>query len=80
MNKVKMKRLVASPDVLFSIMKTGTSWKVFKGIPETAKLRGFTLDPMTQNLHLFIEDESFPEVDVEKQVAPSLITEFKRLK
>ena len=76
----RLKRLVINPAAFFHIMKTDTSWKVFAGIPEGAELRGFTLDPATQNLNLFIEHESFEPIDATTQVAPILKTEFRRVK
>lgn len=51
----------------------------FRGTPRTARLRGFTIDPMTQNLNLFVEDESFEEIEVETQVAPILETLFRKI-
>lgn len=75
---MRIKRLVISPTVFFRIMQTETAWEVFKGIPEGARLAGFTLDPYTQNLNLFVEHDSFPQIE-EGTVAPVLETEFRRL-
>lgn len=76
--KVRIKRVVISPDAFFHIMQANTAWRVSQGIPTTARLRGITLDPYTASLHMFIEDESFPEIDV-GTVAPILETEFRRI-
>jgi hypothetical protein len=77
--KVKIQRVVINPEAFFYIMCSDTAWRVSKGIPKGAKLRGFTLDPMTQNLHLFVEHESFPEVEITRDIAPLLATEFRRI-
>lgn len=70
--------MAINPDALFHIFETGTGWRVTKGIPKDAKMRGFTIDPYTQILHLFVEHESFEEVP-EGEVAPQLETLFKKL-
>lgn len=77
--KARIKRVLVNPQAFLSIMATGTSWTVSQGVPEGAKLRGFTTDPLTQSLHLFIEHESFPLIDVYAQVAPVLATEFLKV-
>lgn len=76
--KARVKRVVINPQVLFHIMQEDTAWKVVKGIPAGAKMRGFTLDPYTQCLHLFVEHNSFDEVDL-NTVAPQLETQFKKI-
>jgi hypothetical protein len=70
--------MMISPEALFQIMETGSAWRVTKGIPKDAKMRGFTLDPYTQTLHLFVEHESFEEVEV-GDVAPKIESLFKKL-
>lgn len=77
--KSKIMRIVISPQALFDIVQNKTSWKVSVGLPITALLRGFTLDPNTQCLNLFIEDPSFEEIDVTTQVAPVFEMKFVRL-
>lgn len=59
-------------------MTEGTAWKVAKGIPEGAQLRGFTIDPNSNVLYLFVEHESFTPVDP-YSVAPLLDTEFHKI-
>lgn len=76
--KARIKRVQINPQAFFHIMCDGTAWRVYKGIPAGASLRGFTLDPYTQNLHLFVEHESFEEVDLQT-VAPLLETEFRKI-
>lgn len=76
--KVKAKRLAISPEVLFNVMQTNSAWRVSKGIPKDARMRGFTLDPYTQTLFLFVEHESFPEVEV-GEVLPLMETLFKKI-
>ena len=77
--KTRMKRLIINPAAFFHIMRTGSSWRVVLGIPEGAQMRGFTVDPSTQNLNLFIEHESFDPIDSATQVAPILKTEFRKV-
>lgn len=76
--KVKVKRVKVSPEAFFHIMQTDTAWRVSKGIPKGARLRGFTVDPYTQELNLFVEHESFDPIDV-STVAPLLETEFRKI-
>jgi len=59
-------------------MQNETSWKVNKGLPKGSKLHGCTIDPYTNMIFLFVEHESFEEIDI-GTVAPTLDTEFKRL-
>lgn len=77
--KVKVKRVVINPEMLFSILEGDTAWRVTSGIPKSARLRGFTLDPYTQALHLFVEHDSFEPVNI-AEVAPQLDIFFKKLK
>jgi len=79
MNLVRLRRMLISPDVLFHVFQTGSSWRVDAGIPEEARVRGFTLDPQTQCLNLFIECEEFEEIDVDSEIAPTLQTLFKKI-
>lgn len=51
-------------------MQTGTTWRVDQGIPKGAEMRGFNIDPQTQNLILFISHDSFDEVDVTNNISP----------
>lgn len=76
--KAKIKRVKVHPEAFFHIMATNTAWRVHKGIPNGAKLRGFTVDPYTQELNLFVEHESFDAVDV-STVCPILETEFRKI-
>jgi hypothetical protein len=76
--KAKVKRVPINPEVFFHVMCSETAWRVTKGIPKGARLRGITLDPYTQTLNLFVEHESFPEIDL-GTVAPELETEFRRI-
>lgn len=76
--KARIKRVLINPEAFFHIMQDDTAWRVSKGIPKGARLRGFTLDPYTQCLHLFVEHDSFDEVDVHS-VAPQLETMFKKI-
>lgn len=77
--KKKLKRLLISPEAFMAIMKNESAWKVSKGVPKGAIVKGITLDPYTQVICLFIEDSSFDPVDV-YSVAPVLETEFKKIK
>jgi hypothetical protein len=77
--KKRMKRILISPEVFLKILSQDTSWKVLHGVPITAILKGCVIDPYTNMINLFIEDGSFPEIDL-GTVAPVLETEFLRLK
>lgn len=77
--KARVKRLIINPEQLLHIMQNNTAWRVIEGVPKTARLRGITIDPYTQVLHLFAEDESFEEVDIEREVAPQLKTVFRKV-
>lgn len=76
--KAKVKRVKISPEAFFHIMRSDTAWRVHKGIPAGARLRGFTVDPYTQELNLFIEHDSFEAVEV-SVVFPILETEFRKI-
>lgn len=67
-----------SPEAFFHIMQEDTGWRVKRGIPKGSKLRGFTIDPYTQVLHLFVEHPTFEEVDVHS-VSPQLETLFEKI-
>ncbi len=77
--KAKIKRVAISPDMLFHVMETDTAWRVAKGIPKGARMRGITIDPFTQTLHLFVEHDSFEPVKIDTQVSPLLETLFKKI-
>lgn len=64
---------------LMSIFTQDTVWRSEHGIPKTAQLAGFTLDPNTMNLILFIADSSFDQVDVANDVAPLLTLEVRKI-
>lgn len=76
--KARVKRVVISPEALLRIMSGDTAWRVFKGVPKGGKLRGFCLDPYANVLNLFVEHESFEEIE-EGAVAPILETEFRKI-
>lgn len=76
--KAKIKRLMISPQAMVNIMQQDTAWRVHVGLPKGCKMRGFTLDPYTQQMILFVEHESFEEIDL-KTVAPLFETEFRRI-
>jgi hypothetical protein len=77
--KARIQRMMVNPNMLFHIMETDTAWRVSKGIPHGAVMRGVTLDPHTQMIHLFVEHESFEEVQIDKEVAPHIETLFKKI-
>lgn len=56
-----------------------SAWRMYKGVPKDAKMRGFLIDPHNQNLVLFVEHESFDLVGIE-EVFPLLELEFLRIK
>lgn len=77
--KAKIRRLMINPEMLFSVMQTETAWRVSKGVPEGAKFRGVTIDPHTQIIHIFVEHDSFPLVNLETEVSGQLETLFKKI-
>ena len=77
--KARVQRLVINPEAFLHIMSQDTAWRVSQGVPKSARLRGFVIDPATMNLVLFLEDDSFPEVDITHEVAPVLKTEFRKI-
>jgi len=76
--KARVKRIQISPEAFLHIMKDDTAWRVSKGVPDGARLRGFTIDPYANTLNVFVEHESFPLVDIQT-VVPVLETEFRRI-
>lgn len=76
--KARVKRVIIAPEAFFHIMSSETAWRVSKGIPSGARLRGFTLDPYANVLNLFVEHESFDELS-SGDVAPLLETEFRKI-
>lgn len=74
----KVKRILISPEALLRMMAVDTGWRVIKGVPEDARFRGVTLDPYANVINLFVEHESFPEID-EGEVAPFMENEFRRI-
>lgn len=77
--KARIKRVVLNPLAFLNIMATGTTWRVDYGIPKTANLNGFTIDPQTQNLILFVQDDSFEPIDVNEQVAGLISLEIRKI-
>lgn len=77
--KAKVKRIQISPEAMMHVMAQGTAWRVSEGVPAGAKFRGCTLDPYTQIVYLFVEHESFPEIEV-ASVIPILETEFQKIR
>lgn len=77
--KHRAMRLPVSAPVLAGLLVSGSSWKVIEGIPETARVCGYTFDNFSSVIHLFLEHESFEEVDVNSDIVPILSTKFIRL-
>lgn len=77
--KIKIRRVAISPDALINLFSNGMAWKVSKGIPVGAKLRGFTIDAQTQTLQLFIESDQFDEVSP-YNLCPLHEVEFEAIK
>lgn len=78
--KSRLRRILINPLAFFEIMQQDTVWRVVNGIPAKADLRGFTIDPHTMNLVLFVTHESFDEVDVTNDVAPLLTLAIRKVK
>lgn len=77
--KMKLKRVLLHPEAIQRLLTANGVWRVLKGIPKDAKLRGFTTDPYTQTLYMFLEHDSFPEVDVQS-VCPIIDLEITKVK
>ena len=77
--KARVKRLEINPEQLLNVMRHDSAWRVVEGVPKSARLRGLTIDPYTQVIHLFAEDDSFELVDIEKEVAPQFKTVFRKV-
>lgn len=77
--KVRLRRAILNPMSLVSLMTKDTVWRVEFGIPKDAVLQGFTIDPLTQNLILFVTHESFEKVDVTNEVAALLSIEVRKI-
>lgn len=77
--KARLKRAIISPQSFFQILGTDSSWQVVEGIPEGARFVGFAIDPETQNIAMFVEHKSFPEIEVEKEVAPIMKMLFRAI-
>ena len=77
--QARIKRIKISPEALVNVMVNDTAWRVKKGVPSGAKVRGFTLDPYTSELNIFIEHYTFDYVNL-SEVAPLLETEFHKIK
>jgi len=70
---------VINPEMFLHIMANNTAWRVSRGVPKGSRLSNTVMDPHTGNLVIFIEHESFEEIDLEKNVAPILDTEFLKI-
>jgi hypothetical protein len=79
MMKAKFKRLIVNPEAFLMIMQNDTSWKVEVGVPQGARFRGCSLDPYALVINIFVEHESFPDVEI-GTVAPILPTEFVKVR
>lgn len=77
--RARIKRIKISPEAFLHIMETNTAWRVHEGVPKGSKVRGFCLDPYTSELNLFVENEAFELVEIHAEVAPLLITEFRKI-
>jgi hypothetical protein len=76
--KARIKRIKIHPEALVAIMANDSCWRVEKGLPKNAKVRGACLDPYTMMLNVFVEHESFEEVSL-REVAPLLETRFRKV-
>lgn len=76
----RLKRITINPEAFLHIMADNTAWRVAQGVPKGARLTNTVMDPHTGNLVIFIEHESFEEIELAKDVAPMLPTEFLKIK
>lgn len=75
----RVKRLTINPEIFFKLMAPNSAWKIENGVPADARMRGFLIDPHTQNLVLFVEHESFEPIDLSREVAPPMQVDFRRI-
>lgn len=52
-----------NPEALPHAFVTGNIVEVLEGIPGDAEFRGYTIDPMTDTIQIFLEHASFDEVE-----------------
>lgn len=76
---MKIKRFLISPKVLPMLFEDGLSFKVDKGIPQGAKFKGYAHDPLTNCIVVFVEHESYKEVDENKEVPVEEPLKFSRI-
>lgn len=74
----RVKRVVIVPEILFHIFGTGTSWLVERGIPIGSRVRGVTHDPYANTINVFVEHESFPEIEA-GSVAETIDMRFTKI-
>jgi len=77
--KDKIRRIIINPLAFLGIMAQDTAWRVSEGIPKDAQLRGFTIDPQTMNLVLFVFHETFDLIDIQNTVSPLLPLEIRKI-
>jgi len=75
----RARKVIIDPYTFFQILRTGTMWKVERGVPDGAEYLGLMKEPGTENLILFLEHPSFDEIEVEKEIAPKLTMLFKKV-
>lgn len=61
--KAKIKRIALNPEHLAAILATGATTVIEAGIPENSRIVGMAMDPNTGKLNVFIQNESFAEVE-----------------
>lgn len=58
----RYRRFVLEGDSLTWLFETGLKFEVIEGFPEGSKFLGFSQDPLTNSMIVFVEHESFEEV------------------
>ena len=55
----RVRRYVVSPQEIHRMLKEGNITEVVEGIPKDSKFRGFSIDPISNCIVVFVENEKF---------------------
>jgi hypothetical protein len=77
--KAKIRRLQISQEFFPLLFRENTAWRMYKGLPADTVMKGWTIDPHTNVLTLFVSHPSFKEVNI-YNVCPEMELEFIAIK
>lgn len=75
----RVRRYDINPRLFPMAFETGLKLEVTKGIPRDARFRGYTIDPAKNCISIFLEHESFEEVEEHSECPVAEPLEVKRL-